>query len=61
MAAANVPLNVTEANEDWEKRISELWASIDDHDENEFVVLINRMAAELPPGNAIGLFERGNV
>ena len=44
--------------EDWEQRISELWAAIDDHDENEFVALIDRLVAELPPGSAIGLFER---
>jgi tetratricopeptide (TPR) repeat protein len=50
--------DVTSANEDWEKRISELWAAIDEHDEDEFVALIDRMAAELPPENAIGLFER---
>ena len=49
---------MTSANDDWEKRISELWAAIDDHDENEFVALIDRMTAELPAGNAIGLFER---
>ena len=49
---------MTSANEDWEKRISELWAAIDEHDEDEFVALIDRMAAELPPENAIGLFER---
>ncbi len=49
---------MTSANDDWEKRISELWAAIDDHDENEFVTLIDGLVAELPPGSAIGLFER---
>jgi len=49
---------VTCTNEDWEKRISELWAAIDEHGEDEFVALIDRMAAKLPPGSAIGLFER---
>ena len=51
-------MNVTTASDDWEKRIAELWATIEDHDENEFVTLIDDMAAELPPGSAIGLFER---
>ena len=51
-------VDVTNANDDWEDRISKLWSAIDDHDENEFVALIDRMAAELPPGSAIGLFER---
>ncbi|MDQ6942126.1 MAG: tetratricopeptide repeat protein [Candidatus Eremiobacteraeota bacterium] len=50
---------MTSANDDWEKRISELWAVIDDHDENEFVKLIDGLVAELPPGSAVGLFERG--
>lgn len=49
---------MTNANDDWEDRISDLWAAIEDHDDNAFVVLIDRMVAELPPGNAIGLFER---
>jgi tetratricopeptide (TPR) repeat protein len=45
-------------NDDWEKRISDLWDAIDDHDERDFVALINSLVAELPPGSAIGLFER---
>ena len=51
-------MNVTTASDDWEKRIAELWATIEDHDENEFVTLIDDKAAGLPPGSAIGLFER---
>ncbi len=46
------------ADGDWEKRIAELWAVIDHHDRDEFVALIEGLAAELPAGNAIGLFER---
>ncbi len=44
--------------EDWEQRIAELWAAIDDYDENEFFALIDRLVSELPPGDPIGLFER---
>ena len=46
------------ANADWEKRSSALWAAIDEHDENEFIALVDRLAAELPAGSAIGFFER---
>jgi Tetratrico peptide repeat len=49
---------VTEANADWEKRIAELWASIDDRDEKAFLARIESLAAELPPESPIGLFER---
>jgi hypothetical protein len=52
---------VTDANADWEKRISDLWSMIDDHDEKEFVALIDRLVAELAPGSAIGFFERAGA
>lgn len=47
------------ADADWEKKVSELWADIDKFDEVDFVARIEELAAGLPPGNAIGLFERG--
>ena len=34
---------------------------IDDHDEKEFVALIDRLVAELAPGSAIGFFERAGA
>jgi hypothetical protein len=49
---------MTVSSEDWEKRVSELWAEIDRYDEDEFVDIIDALVAELPPGSAIGLFER---
>ncbi len=49
---------MTDAHDDWEKRISDLWAAIDDHGADEFIALIDSMVAELPSGSAIGLFER---
>jgi tetratricopeptide (TPR) repeat protein len=49
---------MSEAEQDWERRISNLWAAIDDHDESEFLALMDRLAAELPPDDANGLFER---
>lgn len=44
---------------EWESRIAAAWASIDRYtDEDEFRELIDSLVAELPPGSAIGLFER---
>jgi hypothetical protein len=45
-------------NQDWEDRIAAAWASIDDYPETEFRALIDKLAAELPPGSAIADFER---
>src|SRR5215211_8844922 len=45
-------------NLDWEQRLSDLWASIDDYSGDEFVARMEQLAAELPPDNAIALFER---
>ena len=42
----------------WEQRSAELWAAIDDHEAPEFRARIEALAAELPEGDAIGLFER---
>ncbi|HEY8677765.1 MAG TPA: tetratricopeptide repeat protein [Candidatus Dormibacteraeota bacterium] len=50
---------MTGVGADWEKRIAELWAKMDRDDEDQFVARVEALAAELPSGNAIGLFERG--
>lgn len=42
----------------WEQRVAQAWASIDQHNEAEFLALIERLAAELPSDSAAGLFER---
>ncbi len=52
---------MTDADAAWEQRISDLWSAIDDHDEKEFVALVDALAAELPPGSAIGFFERAGA
>lgn len=44
--------------EDWERRLSAAWASVDDLDETEFVELIADLAAERGPHDAVGIFER---
>lgn len=43
---------------DWEQRLSDLWASIDDHSEQQFLTKMEHLVGELPPGNAVGVFER---
>lgn len=50
---------MTGVGADWEKRNAELWAQMDRYDEDEFVAHVEALAAELPPGHAIGIFERG--
>jgi tetratricopeptide (TPR) repeat protein len=50
---------MTDSDPDWDQRSADLWLAIDDHDEREFLALIDALAAELPAGSAIGLFERG--
>jgi tetratricopeptide (TPR) repeat protein len=46
--------------QDWEKRIAEAWASIDnyEHREDEFRTLIDSLAAELPDDDPLAAFER---
>ena len=45
-------------DEAWEQRLAEAWASLDDHTEADFRARIDALAAELPEGSAIGLFEQ---
>jgi hypothetical protein len=45
---------------EWEQRLSDLWASIDDHGEEEFVRKMERLVAELPADSAVGAFERAS-
>ena len=48
-------------DDDWEKRIAAVWAAIDDYQPDEFIARIDALAAELPDGSAIALFERGGA
>jgi tetratricopeptide (TPR) repeat protein len=43
---------------DWERRVAEAWASIDQRSEAEFLATIEQLAAEQPPGSAVAAFER---
>jgi Flp pilus assembly protein TadD len=49
---------MTSASPGWEQRISDLWASIDDHSEEEFLARVEELAAELPSDSAVAAFER---
>jgi tetratricopeptide (TPR) repeat protein len=46
---------------DWERRLADAWASFDQRSEPEQVALIERLAAELPSGSGVGLFERAGA
>jgi tetratricopeptide (TPR) repeat protein len=48
-------------DDDWENRIAHVWAEVDRYDASDFRSRIDALVAELPLGNAIGLFERGGA
>ena len=43
---------------DWEQRLADAWASLDQLSEEQFLALIERLTAELPTDSGIGRFER---
>ena len=45
----------------WENRMAVLWDGFDDHAPDDFVAGVERLAAELPPEDAVGLFERASA
>ena len=45
---------------DWEDRISAAWESSDELSEADFLALIEKLAAELPPDSGTGFFERAS-
>jgi len=44
-------------DKDLERRLAELWAAFDDTAPADFLAKMQALAAELPPGHAIALFE----
>ncbi len=46
---------------EWEQRVSDLWATIDDHSEDEFLTRMEQLVAELPADSAVALFERASA
>jgi tetratricopeptide (TPR) repeat protein len=45
---------------EWEKRVSDLWESIDDCSEEEFLTRMEQLVAELPADSAAAVFERAS-
>jgi len=43
---------------EWEERLAEAWASLDDMPEAEFLMLIEKLVEELDPNDPVALFER---
>jgi Tetratrico peptide repeat len=43
---------------EWEQRIAEAWASIDQQNETDFLTMMEKLVEELPPADPDGLFER---
>jgi tetratricopeptide (TPR) repeat protein len=46
---------------EWERRLADLWASFDDHTEDDFLSRMDALVAELPAASAIGLYERASA
>ena len=42
----------------WEQRLAELWTTLDDRPEQEFLAAIDQLTAELPDDDGAGVFER---
>ena len=45
-------------DDDWEQRLAELWTTLDDRPEHEFVEAVDELTAELPDDDGAGPFER---
>ena len=45
---------------EWEHRLSDLWESIDELTEQEFLARMDQLVAELPPDDPVGPFERAS-
>ena len=46
---------------EWEQRVADLWASFDDHSEDEFLARMEALIAELGEDSARGAFERASA
>lgn len=46
---------------EWKQRVSDLWASIDDHSKEEFLTRMELLVTELPAGSAVAVFERASA
>jgi hypothetical protein len=46
---------------DWGRRLALLWASFDDQSEDDFLAAMEKLVAELPEDDPIGLFEHASA
>jgi hypothetical protein len=46
---------------DWGRRLALLWTSIDDQREDDFLAAMEKLVAELPDGDPVGLFEQASA
>jgi hypothetical protein len=51
-------MDMSRADDDWEQRVADAWAALDELAPEDFVARIEALAAELPAGSPIALFER---
>ncbi|WP_354638753.1 tetratricopeptide repeat protein [Kitasatospora camelliae] len=58
MSGPNEQRTRTEYDEAWERRNLELWGSLDELPEEEFIARMDALTAELPEGHPVALFER---
>ncbi len=50
----------TGSSASWEQRLSHLWASIDDHSDEQFLARMEALTGELPADSAVAAFERAS-
>lgn len=43
---------------DWEHRLTQLWATIENQEEADFLAQMDTMVSELPPHDPVGIFEK---
>jgi tetratricopeptide (TPR) repeat protein len=46
---------------EWGRRLALLWTSIDDQREDDFLAAMEKLVAELPDGDPVGLFEQASA
>src|SRR5512132_3982640 len=48
-------------DDDWERRLERLWASLDERSEDDFLAAMERLAGEQPREDPVALFERASA
>ncbi|MDQ6817120.1 MAG: tetratricopeptide repeat protein [Actinomycetota bacterium] len=52
---------MTADRDDWERRMSHLWESLDEGSEETFLSRMDELCADLPAGDPVGVFERASA